>query len=154
MKMALLWSGPRRSTRPVDLAATTALIVGGGLIIWSSAIHLHLWDSVGYRSIPTIGPLFLLQSIAGLVIGLAVLVFRQVWVAVLGFGFALSTLGGFLLSVTHGLFGFTETWQAPFAMEAFAIELTIAVVLAIAGALCLAGSAPLRSSRVTPLGSA
>jgi hypothetical protein len=153
MKTAPLWSGPRRSTRPVDLAATTALVVGGALIIWSSAVHFHLWESVGYKQIPTIGPLFLLQSIGGLVIGLAVLAFRQVWAALLGFGFALSTLGGFLLSVTHGLFGFTETWQAPFAMEAFAIELTIAVVLAIAAALCLAGSAPSRAGRVTPLGS-
>jgi hypothetical protein len=65
----LLLRGPGRSRRPIDLAATVAFVVGGLLIIWSSYIHFHLWDETdGYRSIKTIGPLFLLQSIAGLVL--------------------------------------------------------------------------------------
>ena len=85
--------------------------------MWSAAIHYHLWDD-GYRSIATIGPLFLLQSIAGLVIGLGLVVVRRLWAALVGIGFALATLGGFLISVVHGLFGFEETWLAPFAQQA------------------------------------
>jgi hypothetical protein len=152
MNLAKLWVGPGTSRRPIDLAATLALVVGGGLVIWSSYIHFHLWDSVGYRHIATIGPLFLLQSIGGFVLGLMVLAVRRAWVAVLGVGFSISTLAGFLISVDHGLFGFKDSWEAPFAKQAFGIDLSIIVVLAIAGALCLAGSASSQTTRATPAG--
>jgi hypothetical protein len=152
MKTERLWVGPGTSRRPVDLATTLALVVGGLLVLWSSYIHFHLWDSVGYRHIATIGPLFLLQSIAGAILGLMVLVVRRLWIAVLGVGFSLSTIAGFLISVDHGLFGFKESWAAPFAKQAFGIELSIVVVLALAGALCLAGSASSSTTRATPAG--
>jgi hypothetical protein len=152
MNLAMLWTGPGTSRRPIDLATTLALVVGGGLVIWSSYIHFHLWDSVGYRHIATIGPLFLLQSIAGFLLGLMVLAVRRAWVAVLGVGFSISTLAGFLISVDHGLFGFKDSWEAPFAKQAFGIDLSIIVVLALAGALCLAGSASSQTTRATPAG--
>jgi hypothetical protein len=112
------------------------------LLIWLSYIHFHLWLRVGYRQIATIGPLFLVQSIAGLVIGLFVMVIRRVWAAVLGAGFAVATLAGFLISVEHGLFNFTDSWSAPDAHLAFVIEIVTVVVLGVAGVLCLAGSVP------------
>ena len=63
--------------------------LAGVLLIWSAYVHFHLWNETdGYRSIPTIGPLFLLQSIAGLVIGVGVMVVRRLWAAVIGLGFA------------------------------------------------------------------
>jgi hypothetical protein len=125
------------------VAADAAFLAGGLLIVWSASIHFHLWDEAnGYRSIPTIGWLFLLQSIAGLVLGVGVVVVRRVWAAVLGVGFALATIGGFLLSVVHGLFGFQDSWLAPFATQAFAIEVAAAAVLCLAAALSLVGSAP------------
>ena len=108
----------------------------------------------GYRSIATIGPLFLLQSIAGLVIGLGVVAVRRLWAAVIGIGFALTTIAGFLLSVAHGLFGFKDSWLAPFAKQAFAIEILAVVVLIAAAALCLAGSAPHARAGSTPAGTA
>jgi hypothetical protein len=149
----LLNRGPRRSRSPQHLAASVAFVAGGLLIIWSSYIHFHLWDETdGYRTIKTIGPLFLLQSIAGLVLGLVVIVARRVWAAVLGAGFGLATMAGFLISVSHGLFGFKDSWSAPFAHEAFILEIAIVVVLAIAGALSLAGSAPTLTAGPTPTG--
>jgi hypothetical protein len=132
----LLTRGPGRSRRLRDLVADLVFAVGGLLLVWSAAIHYHLWDD-GYRSIATIGPLFLLQSIAGLVIGLGVAVVRRLWAALAGIGFALATLAGFLISVVHGLFGFEETWLAPFAQQAFALEVAAVVVLALAAVLCL-----------------
>ena len=90
--------------------------LGPGLLIASGGIHLNLYLT-GYRTIPTIGWLFLLQVIAAFALGLAVLVMRFLdpaagprtrLVAALGAGFALSTLGGYILSVWIGLFGFKE----------------------------------------------
>src|SRR6266566_196612 len=91
-------------------------VVGSGLLIATAAIHLDLYLT-GYRAIPTIGWLFLLQVIAAFGLGLAVLAIpRRLAVALpatrlaaaAGAGFALATLGGYLLSVWIGLFGFKE----------------------------------------------
>jgi predicted lipoprotein with Yx(FWY)xxD motif len=91
-------------------------VVGSGLLIATAAIHLDLYLT-GYRTIPTIGWLFLLQVIAAFGLGLAVLAIpRRLAAGVLasrlaataGAGFALATLGGYLLSVWTGLFGFKE----------------------------------------------
>jgi hypothetical protein len=135
--------GPGRARRAVSLAATVGFAIGGLLILWSAYIHFHLWNEPeGYRHISVIGPLFLLQSIGGLVVGLAVVAVRRVWVAICGIGYALSTLVGFLLTVglTDGLFNFKETWAAPFADQALAVEIAVVVVLALTAILCLAGA--------------
>lgn len=145
VKAQMLGYGPGRSTRPLAVATTVAFIVGGLLVLWSAYIHFHLWDETdGYRQISIIGPLFLLQSIGGLVVGILVIAVRRLWVAIGAVGFAVSTLAGFLLTVSlpKGLFNYKESWSAPFAHEAFAVEIAIIVALLVAGALCLAGSAP------------
>src|SRR5215472_2404799 len=82
-------------------------VVGAGLLIATGAIHLDLYLT-GFKNIPTIGPLFLLQVIAGFVLAAAVLATGNPVVAALGAGFALATLAGYLLSIWVGLFGFTE----------------------------------------------
>ena len=152
---AVLTAGPGRSRRPLDLAATVLFVIGGALLIWSAAVHFHLWSETdGYRTIPTIGPLFLLQSIAGLVIGIGVVVVRRLWAAVIGLGFALSTIAGFLLSVGVGLFGFKDSWLAPFAKESFTIEILASVVFIAAAVLCLVGSVPHARAGSTPAGNA
>jgi predicted lipoprotein with Yx(FWY)xxD motif len=82
-------------------------LAGAGLLIATGAIHLDLYLT-GYRSIPTIGWLFLLQVIAAFALGLAVTVAPRRLVAAAGAGFCLTTLGGYLLSMWIGLFGFKE----------------------------------------------
>jgi hypothetical protein len=153
--LTLFAAGPGRSRRPLDLAATAAFAAGGVLLIWSAYIHFHLWDEAdGYRTIATIGPLFLVQSIAGLVIGLGVVVVRRLWAAVIGIGFALTTIAGFLVTVAVGLFGFKDSWLAPFAKQAFIIEVVAVAVLIAAAALCLVGSVPRARTGTTPAGTA
>jgi len=152
---SLLVIGPGRSRRPVDLGATAAFALGGALLIWSAFIHFHLWSETdGYRSIPTIGPLFLLQSITALVIGIGVVAIRRLWAAVVGMGFALTTIAGFLLSVAVGLFRFKDSWLAPYAKQAFTIEILAVVVLMAAAALSLVGSVPHARAGTTPAGTA
>jgi hypothetical protein len=57
---------------------------------------------------------------------------------------------GFLLSVEHGLFGFKDSWVAPFAHEAFFVDVATITVLFLAGALCIVGPARSPSTRSTP----
>jgi hypothetical protein len=117
------------------VAVTLAVAVGAALVATTGAIHLHLWAS-GYRTIPTIGPLFLFQGIAGVVIAVALVAWRRLVVVVAAAGFMIATIGGLLLSVYVGLFGFTDTLSAPFAGLSLAVESAGAVVLAVAaGAL-------------------
>ena len=82
-------------------------ITGAGLLIAAAAIHLDLYLT-GYRSIPVIGGLFLLQVIVGFGVGATVLITGSRVAAAAGAVFALATLGGYLLSVWAGLFGFME----------------------------------------------
>ena len=139
MRLEPLGYGPGRSSVPLQVASTVAFVVGGLLVLWSGTLHFHLWQKVGYRHIPTIGPLYLVQSVAAVVVGVLVIAVRRVWVAIAGAGFALSTMVGFLISVEHGLFGFKDSWSAPFAHQALAVDIAAIVVLAAAGGLCLYG---------------
>jgi len=82
-------------------------IVGAGLLVATAAIHLDLYLT-GYRSIPTIGGLFLLQIIVGFGLAALVLLTGNRLVAAAAAIFALSTLGGYLISVQFGLFNFRE----------------------------------------------
>jgi predicted lipoprotein with Yx(FWY)xxD motif len=84
-----------------------SVIAGAALLIASASIHLDLYLT-GYRSIPTIGWLFLLQVIAGYVLAVAIPATALRLAAAAGALFALGTLGGYLLSLKVGLFGFTE----------------------------------------------
>jgi predicted lipoprotein with Yx(FWY)xxD motif len=82
-------------------------LAGSGLLIATGAIHLDLYLT-GYRSIPVVGGLFLFQVIAAFVLGAAVLASGARIVAAAGAVFSLATLGGYLLSLWIGLFGFKE----------------------------------------------
>jgi len=109
-------------------------VAGSGLLIATAAIHLDLYLT-GYRTIPTIGWLFLLQVIAAFALGLTVLVIPGRLVipsrlaAAAGAGFALATLGGYLLSVWIGLFGFKEV-RTTAGIAAGVVEVAAFVVLA------------------------
>lgn len=86
-------------------------LLGGGLLLATGAIHLDLYFT-GYRHIPTIGTLFLLQVTVAFGLALLVAVVRRPTVALAGAGFAAATLGGYILSLWTGLFGFHEVRTA------------------------------------------
>ena len=107
-------------------------IVGAGLIGWSAGIHLELW-SEGYRDIATIGVLFLLQVISGGVLVLALLATPTRFLPVasgLGALFMIGSLGALVVSLTVGLFGFTESPDTE--------EVTTTIIVESAGFLVLA----------------
>ena len=107
-------------------------IAGAALLVASGAIHLDLYLT-GYRTIPTIGPLFLLQVIAAFALAVAIPVTGSWLVAAAGAGFAISTLGGYLLSLWVGLFGFTEV-RTTAGIVAGIIDVAAFATLALAAA--------------------
>jgi len=119
-------------------AITLGLVVGSALLASSGAIHLQLW-AMGYRTIPTIGPLFLLQGIAGVLLAVVVLLWRRLLVVVAGAGFMVATIGGLLVSVHFGLFGFMDTFAAPYAGLSVVLETVGAVVLGVVGTVLALG---------------
>lgn len=132
------------------VVAIVAFVAGGALLVWSGYIHYHLWKGSDYRFIPNIGPLFILQAVVGLVLGLLAVAVHRVWTAILGIGFAAATMAGFFISVEHGLLGFKDSSSAPFAHQALFIEIAAVIVLLIAGAICLVGTAAPTTAETTP----
>jgi predicted lipoprotein with Yx(FWY)xxD motif len=102
---------------------------GAGLLAATAAIHLDLYLT-GYRTIPTIGWLFLVQVITAFLLAVAVLASGGKIVAAVGAGFAVATLGGYLLSVWVGLFGFTEV-RTTVGITAGIIEVAAFAALAV-----------------------
>src|ERR1017187_2442816 len=88
----------------------------------------------GYKSIPAIGWLFLLQVIAAFGLAAVVAVSGSRLAAAAGALFALSTLGGYLLSIWIGLFGFTEV-RTTAGIVAGVIEVAAFAALAAAATL-------------------
>jgi hypothetical protein len=123
-----------RWTVPVLAAA------GAGFLVWSGVIHLELWSD-GYRDISVIGPLFLVQGIASIVVAVAIVALRWLVLLAAGAVAGVATAVGLLLSVHVGLFGFTESLSASYAELSLAVEFTAAFLL-LAGAVVLAVTRP------------
>lgn len=127
---------------------TLGLVIGSALLASSGAIHLQLW-SMGYRSIPTIGPLFLVQGAAGILLAGLLVFSRRLLVVVMAIGFMVATIGGLLFSTYFGLFGFMETLAAPYAGLSLEVESSGALLLAVLGILLVRGAGPRRSRLVS-----
>ena len=84
----------------VRLTGTAALLASGG-------IHLDLYIT-GYHAIPTIGPLFLVQTISALALGLVLAIRSDEILSLGGALLAIGTLGGYVVSRAVGMFGFHE----------------------------------------------
>jgi plastocyanin len=105
-----------------------ARLAGAVLLAVTAGIHLDLYLT-GYRHIPTIGPLFLLQIIAAFLLAIAVALVPGPLAAGAGAGFAIATLGGYLLTVWIGLFGFQEV-RTTAGIVAGVVEIAAFAVLA------------------------
>jgi hypothetical protein len=120
-------------------------LAGAGLLAAAGGIHLDLYLT-GYRTIPAIGWLFLLQVITAFALALAMLVTASRLAAAAGAGFALATLGGYLLPIWAGLFGFREV-RTTAGIVAGVVEVAAFAVLAVLAAVLAAPSRPGRHAR-------
>ncbi|MGH3119476.1 MAG: hypothetical protein ACRDND_00390 [Streptosporangiaceae bacterium] len=112
-------------------------ISGAVLLAVSAGIHLDLYLT-GYRKIPTIGWLFLLQVIVGFMLTIAALVTRSRLAAAASAALALSTLAAYLLAVWIGLFGFKEI-RTRAGLAAGLIEVAAFATLALAAVTASSG---------------
>jgi hypothetical protein len=117
------------------LVANVLTWAGSLLVVASSVIHFELWDDHGYRNIPTIGPLFLIQAVVGVLLALGTSVTRRVLLVLAEAGFALSTAAGLIISVNFGLFGWQDSMSAPYSGLALSVELAAAALLLASTAL-------------------
>lgn len=118
---------------PARAGVTLLIVAGGALVVISGVIHLYLWGRQdGYANVPTIGPLFLMQGIVSILIGVLAVVTRRVLVALVSAGMMVASVVALVLAVNVGLFGFRDSWVAPYAKTSLYVESIAAVVLVVA----------------------
>jgi hypothetical protein len=117
--------------RPPDVAM--GRLAGSGLLAWMGWIHLERW-SEGYRHVPSIGDLFLVDFGAAVLIALAVIAagprFLPLAAAAGGLA-AAATMAALEVSLHQRLFGFKESWHAPFVQLSVWVEAAAVVVLGV-----------------------
>lgn len=102
-------------------------------------IHLQLWLD-GYREIPVVGILFLLNAIGAVALAAALLVApgRLLSAAAMVTAlFTAGTLAGLVLSLTVGLFGVHESLQTPLVPATLTVESTGVLVLVATAILAI-----------------
>jgi hypothetical protein len=129
-------AGARR--RP-DVVASGLAIVAAIALLVGGYEHLTLYRQ-GYRSIPTIGPLFLVNVVASAVVGVALLVRRDRLLQLAGLAIAGTTLGFFALSRTAGgVFGFAESGLDPSPHAAITLAAESVTIVALVASLTVTG---------------
>jgi hypothetical protein len=124
-----------------DLTLKALRFLGAVAILGVGAVHLQQYLGNGYQTVPTIGPLFLLNAIAGAVVGFALLVPYSRWLAERsaaavvgllaagGVAIAAASLLALFISETSSLFGFSEGGYRPIIVLAIAVEAAAIVLL-------------------------
>jgi hypothetical protein len=143
--LGALLRGPGDIASLLARVAITVLIAGGAACtVYSGYIHLYLWgrQPFPYRDIPTIGPLFLIQGIAAILIGLLVIITRRVGALLVGAGLLVVSVVALIIDVEVGMFGFKDSWAVPYAKTTLYEEIVGAVLLLVAaGVLAWSGRA-------------
>lgn len=132
-------AGPRRTAVARAMAGPPGPVLpwratGGLGLLGTAAVHLWCWAAEGYRAIPTVGPLFVVTGVAGIVLAAAVSTARRPAVDVLGAGMALTVLGAYVLTLTlpAGLFLFKEPGVSGAGALAVAAEAVAVLALGVA----------------------
>ena len=111
----------------------TLRLLAAGLVLAGGLIHYDLWSG-GYRFIPSIGPLFLANLVASVLVALALLITGRPAILAAGVALTLGSLGALVASRTVGLLGFTESWTDQ-SFQVVAAEAAAVVALAMVAAL-------------------
>jgi hypothetical protein len=108
----------------------TARIIAAIAVLVSAYVHLYEWLNC-MRHVHVIGPLFVVNIVAGVVIAVLLVTWKHWFAPFLAFGFGASTLAGFAIATTSaGLFGDHEKWQGSYVWAA-AIAEAVTVLAAL-----------------------
>lgn len=111
--------------------------VTSAAVMLSGVVHLELWAQ-GMSALSVVGPAFLVNAVAGLVLGVVLPLWEHWLPLLLAAGFGAATLGAFVLSTTVGFFGVHEQWRGA-AVWLAAVSEGLAIVLGLTGTIALAG---------------
>ncbi len=117
-----------RSSMPRPSPLTVLRSIGAVLLAIQGVVHLRLWLD-GYRSIPTIGPLFLAGVVVAFVLAAALAVTPRTSVALAGAALSAGQVGALVLASTVGLLGFETAWTWTGAQGAALWSELLAVVV-------------------------
>lgn len=107
----------------------TVRLVAAVAVLVSAYVHLKLWLG-GMDSIHIIGPAFLVNVAAGVVIAALLMMWKHWLAPLLAAGFGAATLGSLIIAATVDLFGYHEPWRGPYVWTA-----TVSEVIAIVAGL-------------------
>lgn len=110
----------------------TRLLIAAAVLV-SAGVHLTMWFN-GVRHQHVVGPAFLLNVAGALVIAALLVRWRHWAPLLLAAGFGVSTLGGFVIAATVGLFGVHDHWTGGYVWTATASEV-VAILAAVAAAV-------------------
>lgn len=108
-------------------------LVAAAAVVVSAGIHFWLWFDEGYRELEVVGPAFMVNAVAGVVIAVLLLTWRHWAPLLLTAGFGAATLGAFIVSTTVGLFGVNEQWAGGYQWAA-AVSEVLAILAGIVAA--------------------
>lgn len=134
-------TGPQwLDTRPRSIVTHAFRYLGALAVLVTGLDHIEEYAFNGYSTVPTIGPLFLLNFVGAIVIAVGLIApIRRVTgrytdavlavFAVGGIGLAAGSLVGLFVSETSGLFGFVEHGYRPAIVVAIVAEVAAIVFL-------------------------
>lgn len=116
-------------------------LAGALAVLGVGAVHLQQYLGNGYQTVPTIGPLFLLNAIAAAIVGVALLMpFGRLLasrsadaavglLAAGGVTISAASLVALFISETSSLFGFSEGGYRPIIVLTIAVEAAAILLL-------------------------
>jgi len=130
-------------------ARLTVRILIAAAVLVSAYVHLKLWlDTM--RHVHIIGPAFMVNVVAGVVIAGLLVAWRHWLAPLLAAGFGASTLGALTLASTVDLFGYHERWQGPYVWTSAVVE-AFAIVTGLYAVSRERRSAPARARQHSPV---
>jgi hypothetical protein len=142
-------AGSAESVRggPYHLLLIALFVTGAVMLGWSGVLHVYLWGKEdGYRAVPTVGHLFLIQGILGCVLGVVAVVYRRLLVALAGAIYMAASIGALYKAIHGGLFGYGETSDAPYVQMSFVVEFI--GLVAFVAAMIVMSAGPRRRAAV------
>ena len=125
---------PAVKTRTQPTAVTGVRVLIAAATAVTGFVHANLYVDGGYRAIHVVGPSFLLLSSGAFAVAALLLISGSPVLRLGAAAVAAGALGGFVMSRTVGVFGFTERGlqPAPQALISLISELSVLALL-----LCL-----------------